>query len=32
MKKIHDVRYVLIPYSDKTHGHFTHTRRGGSRI
>jgi len=24
MKKIHDGRYVLIPYSDKTHGHFTH--------
>src|SRR5207253_4540321 len=26
MKKIHDGRYVLIPYSDKTHGHFTHYR------
>jgi homoserine O-acetyltransferase len=24
MKKIHEGRYVLIPYSDKTHGHFTH--------
>src|SRR6516225_7618784 len=24
MKEIHDGRYVLIPYSDKTHGHFTH--------
>jgi homoserine O-acetyltransferase len=24
MKKINDGRYVLIPYSDKTHGHFTH--------
>jgi homoserine O-acetyltransferase len=24
MKAIHDGRYVLIPYSDKTHGHFTH--------
>ena len=24
MKKIHDARYVLIPYSDETHGHFTH--------
>jgi homoserine O-acetyltransferase len=24
MKKIHDGRYVLIPYSGKTHGHFTH--------
>src|ERR1700736_2364419 len=24
MEKIHDGRYVLIPYSDKTHGHFTH--------
>jgi homoserine O-acetyltransferase/O-succinyltransferase len=24
MKKIQDGRYVLIPYSDKTHGHFTH--------
>ena len=24
MKKIHDGRYVLVPYSDKTHGHFTH--------
>ena len=24
MKKIHDGRYVLIPYSDQTHGHFTH--------
>jgi len=24
MKKIHDGQYVLIPYSDKTHGHFTH--------
>jgi homoserine O-acetyltransferase/O-succinyltransferase len=24
MKKIRDGRYVLIPYSDKTHGHFTH--------
>jgi homoserine O-acetyltransferase/O-succinyltransferase len=24
MKKIHDGRYVLIPYSDHTHGHFTH--------
>jgi homoserine O-acetyltransferase/O-succinyltransferase len=24
MKKVHDGRYVLIPYSDKTHGHFTH--------
>ena len=24
MKRIPDGRYVLIPYSDKTHGHFTH--------
>jgi homoserine O-acetyltransferase/O-succinyltransferase len=24
MKAIHDGRYVLIPYSDKTHGHFTY--------
>lgn len=24
MKKINDGRYVLIPFSDKTHGHFTH--------
>jgi homoserine O-acetyltransferase len=24
MKKIHDGRYVLIPYSNETHGHFTH--------
>ena len=24
MKVIHEGRYVLIPYSDKTHGHFTH--------
>jgi homoserine O-acetyltransferase/O-succinyltransferase len=24
MNKIHDARYVLIPYSDQTHGHFTH--------
>ena len=24
MKSIHDGRYVLIPYSDRTHGHFTH--------
>jgi homoserine O-acetyltransferase len=24
MKQIRDGRYVLIPYSDKTHGHFTH--------
>src|SRR5262252_10607297 len=24
MKAIQDGRYVLIPYSDKTHGHFTH--------
>ena len=24
LKKIHDGQYVLIPYSDKTHGHFTH--------
>src|SRR5437016_3562378 len=24
MKAIHDGGYVLIPYSDKTHGHFTH--------
>src|SRR5580704_2284213 len=24
MKKIRDGRYVLIPYSDQTHGHFTH--------
>jgi homoserine O-acetyltransferase/O-succinyltransferase len=24
MKKIHDGRYVLIPYSEQTHGHFTH--------
>jgi homoserine O-acetyltransferase len=24
MKIIHEGRYVLIPYSDKTHGHFTH--------
>jgi len=24
MKAIHDGHYVLIPYSDKTHGHFTH--------
>ena len=24
MKRIRDGRYVLIPYSDKTHGHFTH--------
>jgi homoserine O-acetyltransferase len=24
MKKIKEGRYVLIPYSDKTHGHFTH--------
>src|ERR1700726_261568 len=23
-KVIHEGRYVLIPYSDKTHGHFTH--------
>jgi hypothetical protein len=24
MKAIHDGRYVLIAYRDKTHGHFTH--------
>ncbi len=24
MKKIHDGRYVLIPYGSQTHGHFTH--------
>jgi homoserine O-acetyltransferase len=24
MKAVHEGRYVLIPYSDKTHGHFTH--------
>jgi homoserine O-acetyltransferase len=24
IKRIHEGRYVLIPYSDKTHGHFTH--------
>ena len=24
MKKIHEGRYVLIPYGDKTQGHFTH--------
>jgi homoserine O-acetyltransferase/O-succinyltransferase len=24
MKAIHSGRYVLIPYSEKTHGHFTH--------
>ena len=24
MKEIHEGRYVLIPSSDKTHGHFTH--------
>ena len=24
MKAIHEGRYVVIPYSDKTHGHFTH--------
>jgi homoserine O-acetyltransferase/O-succinyltransferase len=24
MKAIHEGRYVLIPYGDKTHGHFTH--------
>jgi homoserine O-acetyltransferase len=24
MQRIPDGRYVLIPYSDKTHGHFTH--------
>ena len=24
MKVIHEGRYVLIPYSDKTHGHFIH--------
>jgi homoserine O-acetyltransferase len=24
VKRIRDGRYVLIPYSDKTHGHFTH--------
>jgi hypothetical protein len=24
MKVIHEGRYELIPYSDKTHGHFTH--------
>ena len=24
MKAIHSGRYVLIPFSDKTHGHFTH--------
>src|ERR1700730_15767705 len=24
MKVLHEGRYVLIPYSDKTHGHFTH--------
>ena len=24
MKEIHEGRYVLIPYSEKTHGHFTH--------
>jgi homoserine O-acetyltransferase len=24
MKEIKDGRYVLIPYSDQTHGHFTH--------
>ncbi len=24
MKKIKEGRYVLLPYSDKTHGHFTH--------
>jgi homoserine O-acetyltransferase/O-succinyltransferase len=24
MKRISEGRYVLIPYSDKTHGHFTH--------
>jgi homoserine O-acetyltransferase/O-succinyltransferase len=24
MEKVHDGRYVLIPYSTETHGHFTH--------
>ena len=24
MKAVHEGHYVLIPYSDKTHGHFTH--------
>jgi homoserine O-acetyltransferase len=24
MKAVHEGRYVLTPYSDKTHGHFTH--------
>ena len=24
MKSIHEGRYVLIPYSERTHGHFTH--------
>ena len=24
MKEIHEGRYVLIPYSEETHGHFTH--------
>ena len=24
MKEIKEGRYVLIPYSGKTHGHFTH--------
>ena len=24
MKAIHDGHYMLIPYSDQTHGHFTH--------
>jgi hypothetical protein len=24
MKKIHGGHYVLIPYSDQAHGHFTH--------
>jgi homoserine O-acetyltransferase/O-succinyltransferase len=24
VKKIRHGRYVLIPYSDQTHGHFTH--------
>jgi homoserine O-acetyltransferase len=28
MKKIQEGRYVLVPYSDKTHGHFTHYYAG----
>ena len=24
MKEIKEGRYLVIPYSDKTHGHFTH--------